>query len=142
MPKRCRLCPGFQGLDQPDLCSSITRLLLLFLKFIFKLILYWSVANKQCYDTFRWTAKKLSHIYTYTDFLPQTPLPSRLPHSIEQSSLCYAISPFWLSILFISVALGLHCCAWVFSSSGEWELLSSWYTSFSLQWLPSCLAQA
>jgi len=31
--------------------------------------------------------------------LPQTPLPSRLPHNIEQSSLCYRVGPCWLSIL-------------------------------------------
>ena len=30
--------------------------------------------------------------------LPQTLLPSRLPHDIEQSFLCYTIGPCWLSI--------------------------------------------
>ena len=30
---------------------------------------------------------------------PQTPLPSRLPYSIEKGSLCYTVSPCWLSIL-------------------------------------------
>ena len=29
----------------------------------------------------------------------QTPLPSRLPHNIEQSSQCYVVGSFWLSIL-------------------------------------------
>ena len=32
-------------------------------------------------------------------FSPQTPLPPRLPHNIEQSSLCYTVGPCWLSIL-------------------------------------------
>ena len=32
-------------------------------------------------------------------YLPQTPLPSRLLHNIEQSSLCYTVGPCWLSIL-------------------------------------------
>ena len=29
----------------------------------------------------------------------QTALPSRLPHNIEQSSLCWTVGPYWLSIL-------------------------------------------
>ena len=36
---------------------------------------------------------------THVSILPKTPLPSRLPHNIEQSSLCYAVGPCWLSIL-------------------------------------------
>ena len=32
-----------------------------------------------------------------------TPLPSRLPHNIEQSSICYTAAPWWLSILNIAV---------------------------------------
>ena len=39
------------------------------------------------------------HIYVF--FLPQISLPSRLPHNIEQSSICYTVDPCWLSILFI-----------------------------------------
>ena len=41
----------------------------------------------------------------YVAILPQTPLPSRLPHNIEQSSLCYTnqAGPCWLSILNIAV---------------------------------------
>ena len=41
---------------------------------------------------------------------PQTPLLSRLPHNIEQSSTCYMVSPFWLSILNIAV------CTWASQS--------------------------
>ena len=37
------------------------------------------------------------HVHVST--LPQSPLPSRLPHNIKQSSLCYAVGPCWLSIL-------------------------------------------
>ena len=40
-----------------------------------------------------------SAIHTHVSTLPQTPLPFRLPHNIEQSSLCYTLSPFWLSVL-------------------------------------------
>ena len=63
-------------------------LLFVFLKLV---ILYWSIADEQCCDRFRWTAKGLSiYIYTYMHItiLLSAPLPSRLPHNIEQSSLC------------------------------------------------------
>ena len=40
-----------------------------------------------------------SAIHIHVSFLPQTPLPSRLPHNIEQSSLCYIVGLCWLSIL-------------------------------------------
>ena len=58
----------------------------------------WPV-NKQCYGSSRWTGKGPSHTYTCTHS-PPTPLPSRLPHNIEQSSMCYTVvDPCWLSIL-------------------------------------------
>ena len=38
-------------------------------------------------------------IHMHLSILPQTPLPSRLPHNIEQSSLFYTVGPCWLSIL-------------------------------------------
>ena len=37
--------------------------------------------------------------HIYVSILPQTPLASRLPHNIEQSSLCCTVSPCQLSIL-------------------------------------------
>ena len=43
----------------------------------------------------------VTHIHG--SILPQTPLPSRLAHNTEQSSLCYTVGPCWLSILNISV---------------------------------------
>ena len=43
-----------------------------------------------------------SAICTHVSILPQTLLPSGLPFSIEQSSLCYTVGPFWLSILNIA----------------------------------------
>ena len=39
--------------------------------------------------------KGLSH----TSILPHSPLPSKLPHNIEQSSVCYTVGSCWLSIL-------------------------------------------
>ena len=41
------------------------------------------------------------HIHIF--ILPQTPLPSRLPSSIKQSSLCYVVGSRWLSVLNIAV---------------------------------------
>ena len=40
-----------------------------------------------------------SAIHTHVSISPQTPLPSRLPDNIEQSSLCYTVGPFWLFVL-------------------------------------------
>jgi len=42
-------------------------------------------------------------LHIHVSILPQTPLPSRLPYDIEQSSLCYTALPWWLSILNIAV---------------------------------------
>ena len=44
-----------------------------------------------------------SAIHIHVSILPQTPLPSRLPHSIEESSLCYTVGPCALSVLNITV---------------------------------------
>jgi len=40
-----------------------------------------------------------SAIHIHISILFQTPLPPRLPHNIEQSSLYYIVGPCWLSIL-------------------------------------------
>ena len=40
-----------------------------------------------------------SAIHTHVSISTQTPLPSRLPDNIEQSSLCYTVGPFWLFVL-------------------------------------------
>ena len=55
-----------------------------------------------------------SAIHTHVSVLFQTPLPSRLPHNIEQSSMCYTIDPSSLSILKIAI------CFYPDSYSLEW----------------------
>ena len=45
------------------------------------------------------TQQRDSAIYVHVSILSQTPLPSRLSHNIDQSFLCCAVGPFWLSIL-------------------------------------------
>ena len=57
----------------------------------------WS--NYQCCDSFRWTVKGLSRTYPCTHSLPNSPLPSRLRHNIEQSSMCDTRCFCCLSIL-------------------------------------------
>ena len=47
--------------------------------------------------------KGLSHTYISVHSPPQTPLPSRLPYHIEQSSMYYSVGPCWWSILHILV---------------------------------------
>ena len=44
-----------------------------------------------------------SAIHIHVSILPQTPLPSRLPHSTEQSFLSCTVGHCWLSILNITV---------------------------------------
>ena len=40
---------------------------------------------------------------------------------------------FFLRFIYLLAVVGLHCCAWAFSSCGKWGLLFS--NIFSLQWL-------
>ena len=42
-------------------------------------------------------------MHIHVSILSQIPLPSGLPHNLEQSSLSYAVGPGWLSILNIAV---------------------------------------
>ena len=57
-----------------------------------------------------------SAIHTHVSIFPQTPLPSRLPHDIEQSSLCCTVGPCWLWALFFLYWLQLGFA----SQSGFW----------------------
>ena len=52
-----------------------------------------------------------SAIHIHVSILPQTPIPSRLPHNIQQSCLCCTVDPCWLSILNIA-----GCICLIFSS--------------------------
>jgi len=43
--------------------------------------------------------QNVAAVHMHVSILPQTPLPSRLPHNTEQSSLCYTVAQLlWLSI--------------------------------------------
>ena len=69
-------------------------------------LLYWSIADEQYCESFRWTVKEFSHIYMCVciymyicvSILPQTPLSSRPTHNVAQSSLCCTVGPCCQSI--------------------------------------------
>ena len=70
-----------------------------------------------------------SAIHIHVSTLPQTPLPPRLPHNIEQSSLCYTVGPCRLPILSTAVSTcpwhfiidnnHAHCIAQIVTSKGQ-----------------------
>ena len=62
-----------------------------------------------------------SAIHIHVSILPQTPLPSpsRLPHNIEQSSLCYRVGTCWLSILNTAVCTCQSQISHIYSQPGE-----------------------
>ena len=47
--------------------------------------------------------RRVSAIHIHVSMFPQTPLPSRLPNNIEQSSTCFTVGPCGLSTLNIAV---------------------------------------
>ena len=51
-----------------------------------------------------WRRDSAMHIHV--SILPQTPLPSRLSHNVEQSPMCYTVGLCWLSVLNIAVCTG------------------------------------
>ena len=48
-----------------------------------------------------------SAIHIHVSILPQTPVPSRLPHNNEPSSMCYTVGPCCLFILNIAECICL-----------------------------------
>ena len=68
------------------------------------------------------------HIQMHVSILPQTPLPSRLAHNIEQCSMGYTIDPCWLPILNIAV------CTWP-SQSPSLSLPPGNHVSFLSLWV-------
>ena len=49
-------------------------------------------------------------------------------------SLSLSLSFNFKKFTYSLVALGVHCCAWAFSSCGKWGLLELWRVGFSLRW--------
>ena len=65
-----------------------------------------------------------STIHIHVSILPQPPFPSRLPHNIEQSSVCYTVVPYWLSILNIAMCTCLSHL--LFSHSSVSNSVTPW----------------
>ena len=65
-----------------------------------KNILYWGIANQQCFDSFRGTEKQLSHTNTCIYSSPNSP---PIQAAIEWSFLCYMVGLCRLSISNIAV---------------------------------------
>ena len=74
-----------------------------------------------------------SAIHIHVSILPQTLLPSRLPHNIEQCSLCYITGPCLLSILSIVVCTHQsHIPYYPFYPPFPLTILNLFYTSVNL----------
>ena len=74
--------------------------------FLFFLTFYFALGYSQLTNkvlTVSGEQQRNSAINIHTSILPQTSLPSRLPHNTEQSSLCCTAGPRWLSVLNIAV---------------------------------------
>lgn len=61
-----------------------------YLSFIKLFILHWSIADEQCCDHFRWTAKGLSRTYTCIHPPLNSPAHPGCHLTVNQSSCCYS----------------------------------------------------
>ena len=68
-----------------------------------------SIADLQCCNSFRYTAKQLSQTYTCIHS-PPNPLPSKLlqPHNMEQSSLCYTVGHYMYQCIYVNHSLPIY----------------------------------
>ena len=80
-----------------------------YLKWITNKDLLYSTGNSAQCSVAAWMGGEFrdSAIHICISVLPQTPIPSSLPHNIEQSSLCYTVGPCLLSILNIALNTAL-----------------------------------
>ena len=88
-----------------NIVSRITFSRINFILFFETFILDYNIVNWLIYSIVIVSVEQQrdSAIHIHVSILPQTPLPSRLPHGIEQHSLCYKVGACWLSILNIAV---------------------------------------
>ena len=83
---------GFTSETRREYLSVILKEECNFFNFLF----YIGVQPVNSVVSFRCSVKWLSHTHTLVSFLPQTPLPSRLPLNTEQSSLCLYSRTLWI----------------------------------------------
>ena len=74
------------------------------------LILYWSIADEQCDDSFRWTSKGLSHTHTHTYPFSSKLCPPRLPYNIEQRSLLVVHLKYGCVAAQVLTGAAVPCC--------------------------------
>ena len=83
----------------------------------FKVKFSWSIVALQCCVSFLLYSKmNQSYIYIY-------PLFFRFPSHLGHHSAILSIYLFICLFVCLWLSLGLGCCAWAFSSCGEWGLL-------------------
>lgn len=75
--------PSLGPCSSPLLCGGLSEIA------VKLLVLYWSIADSQCSDGLRWTARN-SAIHTHASVFTQTP-PIRLPRNTEQVGLAVAV---------------------------------------------------
>ena len=91
-PQDLVLPRGLRILSSPFSVSLLFVSLFYFLKKLFIFIGVWLVNNVVIVSSGQQSDSAICiHVFIF----PQTPLPSKLPHSIEQSSLCYTVGPCW-----------------------------------------------
>ena len=71
-----------------------------------KLLVYVGVQLVNSVGRVSGAQQRVSAIHIHVSILPQTPLPYRLLHNSEQSSLCHTVSPSWLFVLNTAVCTG------------------------------------
>ena len=100
------------------------HLLNYFSTFYFVLQYSWLTKNAVIISGEKW---RVSAIHIHVSNLPQTTLPSRLPHNTKQSSMYYIGGPCWLSILTIAMC---SCPSQTlpFSHSFPWQPQGHYWT--------------
>ena len=71
-------------------------------------------------------------MHMHVSTLPQTPLPSRLPLNIEQSSICYTVGPCWLSVLNTAICTCPFQTNYVFPPSFPQTTINSSLSLFTI----------
>ena len=71
-------------------------------------------------------------MHMHVSTLPQTPLPSRLPRNIEQSSICYTVGPCWLSVLNTAICTCPFQANYVFPPSFPQTTINSSLSLFTI----------
>ena len=86
--------------------SDIIEWLTLSLSYIFNFLFYIGVYPLSNVVIVSGGEQRDAAIHVHVSILPQTPLPFKLQHNSEQSSLCCSVGACWLSTLNVAVCTG------------------------------------